>query len=172
MFTNTLRRCGLLLATGAAVLWAADSTKLSSDDADFLKKAAQGGMAEVELGKLALTKTSSSDVRAFANRMIKDHSAVDQKLTALAASKGVELPSGKGLSNDATYLKLKVLSGKTFDKAYVNAMVDDHKEDVADFEKVSHEAKDEDVKSFASKTLPTLQSHLEQIEKLQAEYKD
>ena len=67
-------------------------------------------------------------MQAFANRTVRDHSEIDRKLATLAASKGVELPEGKGLMNDATYLELKVLSGKEFDKAYVMAIVADHKQ--------------------------------------------
>jgi putative membrane protein len=166
-------RCALslLLMVGPQLMRAADS-KINSDDKAFVKNAAKGGMAEVELGRLASQKASDPQVKSFAEWMIKDHSAADHKLTALASAKGVELPSGKGVMNDATYAKLKMLSGKTFDKAYVNAMVDDHKEDVAAFEKESNQAQDPDVKTFATKTLPTLRSHLDAIEKIQAAYKD
>jgi len=101
--------------------------------------------------------------------MVRDHSKIDVKLTALASSKGVQLPDGKGLMNDATYLELKVLSGKEFDKAYVKAMVADHKDDVSSFEKQSADAQDPDVKSFAARTLPMLQEHLNIIEKIQSE---
>jgi putative membrane protein len=157
-----------LALVGAMLALAGAHATVGSDDETFIKKAAQGGMAEVELGKLAEQKSTNPEVKSFAARMVRDHSAADRKLTALAASKGVELPSGKGMGNDATYLKLKVLSGKSFDKAYVNAMVDDHKEDVADFEKQSNEAQDPDVKMFATKTLPTLKSHLDAIQKIQS----
>ncbi len=152
----------------ALVLSAAGGpAKLTGDDADFVKKAAKGGMTEVELGQLAEQKTSNPLVKSFAERMVRDHSQADRQLTALAASKGVDLPTGKGLMNDASYLKLKMLSGKEFDKAYVSAMVSDHKEDVADFEKQSETAKDPDVRNFAAQTLPTLKEHLSMIEKIQ-----
>jgi putative membrane protein len=164
---------GLFAVLGASciTLSAADS-KLGSDDADFVKNAAKGGKSEVELGRLASQKASDPEVKSFAERMIKDHSAANHRLMALASTKGIDVPSGKGLEGDATYVKLKALSGKTFDKAYVNSMVDDHKDDVAEFEKESNEAKDPDVRAFAAKTLPTLRSHLNQIEKIQASYKD
>lgn len=160
----------IALAFGSALMVAAAGS-LNSTDSDFVKMAAKGGTAEVEMGHLALEKSRNADVKAFASRMIKDHTAANTKLKALASSKGVEVPSGKGIGNDATYMKLKVLSGETFDKSYVNSMVDDHKEDVAAFEKEAGEAADSEVKVFATKTLPTLKSHLEQIEKLQAAMK-
>lgn len=165
MSTNALWITCTGLFCCAALLTAA---QLDSADTDFVKSAAKGGTAEVEMGRLALEKSKNEEVRSFAQRMIKDHTAANNKLSALAASKSVDLPSGKGIGNDATYLKLKALTGDTFDKSYVNSMVDDHKEDVAEFEKESNEATDPDVKAFASKTLPTLRSHLNQIEKLQA----
>jgi putative membrane protein len=148
---------------------AAGSTKLNSDDLDFVNGAAKGGTTEVELGRMAAQKSTNPRVLAFASRMVRDHSEIDRKLAALAASKGVNLPEGKGLMNDAIYLELKVLSGKEFDKAYVKAMVRDHKEDVSNFEKQRASAQDPDVKSFAAKTLPTLHEHLAMIQKIQSE---
>jgi putative membrane protein len=134
-----------------------------------VNNAAKGGTTEVQLGHLAAQKSKNPEVQRFASRMVRDHSKIDVKLTALASSKGVQLPDGKGLMNDATYLELKVLSGKEFDKAYVKAMVADHKDDVSSFEKQSADAQDPDVKSFAARTLPMLQEHLNIIEKIQSE---
>ncbi len=144
------------------------ASPLDSEDTDFLKKVAKGGNAEIELGHLANQKATNPAVKHFAQRMIQDHSKAGQKLATLASSKSVDLPNGKGLMNDALYLKLKALSGKDFDQAYMNAMVDDHKEDVSDFEKEASSAQDPAVKDFAAKTLPTLKSHLAMAEKIQA----
>jgi putative membrane protein len=155
-----------VLLGGGLILSAA--TNLNSNDLDFVNNAAKGGSTEVELGHLALQKSKNPEVQRFANRMVRDHSKIDVKLAALASSKGVQLPDGKGLMNDGTYLELKVLSGKEFDKAYVKAMVADHKEDVSSFEKQSADAQDPDVKSFAVKTLPILQEHLSMIQKIQS----
>lgn len=164
--------CGMLpvLLVGVFVLpaLAAPST-LTGDDVDFVKNAAKGGITEVELGRLAEQKATNPEVKNFASRMVRDHSKADQELTSLAASKGVDLPTGKGLMNDATYVKLKALSGTAFDKAYVKAMVEDHKQDVADFEKKSESAQDPAVRNFAAKTLPTLKEHLSMIEKIQSD---
>jgi putative membrane protein len=148
------------------MLVAAGSTTLNNSDLDFVNSAAKGGTAEVEMGHLAVQKSANPEVKRFANRMVRDHSRVAVKLTALASMKGVSLPDGKGIMNDATYLELKVLSGKEFDKAYVKAMLADHQEDVAAFQKESAGAQDPDVKTFAAQTLPTLQEHLNMIQKL------
>lgn len=158
-----------VLLGGGLILAAAAEPKLNSDDLGFVNGAAKGGTTEIALGRLAAEKSSNPRVQAFANRMVRDHSEIDRKLATLAASKGVELPDGKGLMNDATYLELKVLSGKEFDKAYVKAMVADHKDDVSSFEKQSTAAQDPDVKRFAAKTLPTLQEHLTMIQKIQSD---
>ena len=157
------------LLGGGLILAAAAEPKLNSDDLGFVNGAAKGGTTEVALGRLAAQKSSNPRVQAFANRMVRDHSEIDRKLATLAASKGVELPDGKGLMNDATYLELKVLSGKEFVKAYVKAMVADHKDDVSSFEKQKAAAQDPDVKNFAAKALPTLQEHLTMIQKIQSD---
>jgi putative membrane protein len=155
---------------GTAVLVAGlalAASALSSEDSNFLKTAAKGGMAEVELGRLATRKASNPKVKEFGSRMVRDHSKANTELTKLAASRGVELPKGKGISNDTSAAHLKMLSGKSFDEAYVKMMVDDHKEDIEEFEKAANGATDSDVKEFASKTLPTLKEHLNMIQEIQ-----
>ena len=143
---------------------------LNSSDSDFLKKAAKGNLTEIELGRLAARKAVNPEVKQFANRMIRDHSKAYQELKTLAASKGVDIPKSASLSEDASAAHLKMLSGKSFDEAYVKMMVEDHKEDVADFQQESQSATDPDVKNFASKTLPVLQSHLDKITQIQADF--
>jgi putative membrane protein len=137
---------------------------MSAHDRQFLKEAAQGGMAEVELGQLAVQKASSDDVKKFGQRMINDHSKANDELKQLASSKGITLPTEPNAKQKATKKRLAGLSGQQFDKAYMADMVQDHKQDVADFRKESSSARDQDIKSFASKTLPTLEDHLKQAE--------
>ncbi len=143
---------------------------LNSSDSDFLKKADKGNLTEVELGHLAARKAVNPEVKQFANRMIRDHSKANQELMTLAASKGLEVPKSAPLSEDASAAHLKMLSGKSFDEAYVKLMVEDHKKDVADFQQESQSATDPDVKNFASKVLPVLQSHLDKITQIQADF--
>jgi putative membrane protein len=165
IFAKVTFTCGAGLLAGGLLVAA---SAVTGADSDFMKSAAKGGLAEVELGQMAVQKASDPSVKEFANRMIRDHSKANAALSELASSKGVTLPTGKGLSNDTSALHLKMLSGKQFDSAYVKMMVDDHKEDVAEFEKAAGQAADPDVRHFASKTLPTLKSHLSMIEKIQA----
>jgi putative membrane protein len=167
---TSIRSAARLFIPMAACMLTLSASTLTGDDSDFVKKAAKGNLAEIELGRLAVRKATSPEVKEFANRMIRDHSKANRELNALAASKGVDVPRSAPLSEDASALHLKMLSGKSFDDAYIKMMVDDHKEDVAAFQKESESAQDSDVKNFASKTLPTLQSHLDKIEKIQTDF--
>jgi putative membrane protein len=140
----------------------AGSSQLSSADQNFVKKAAAGGMAEVELGKLATEKASSDDVKKFGQRMVDDHSKANDQLKQLASQKGITLPSDLDPKDKALKDRLSKLSGSEFDRAYMKNMVRDHTKDVAEFRKESTSAKDSDLKKFASQTLPTLEDHLKE----------
>ena len=141
-------------------------SSLSLADKTFVKKAAQGGMAEVQLGQLATEKASSDDVKKFGQRMVDDHTKANDQLKQLASSKGVDVPQSLSLKDKATVDRLSKLSGTAFDHAYMKDMVIDHTQDVAEFQHESKLAKDPDVKSFAAQTLPTLQDHLQQAKRL------
>ena len=136
------------------------------DDAKFAVAAANGGMAEVELGMLAQEKATNVKVKDFGAMMVKDHTKVNNELMALAKSKGITLPNA--IDNDEQKVKndLSAKSGAEFDKAYVKNMIDDHKGDIKEFEKASKNLKDVDLKAFAVKTLPTLKMHLDAIQKI------
>ncbi len=139
---------------------------LSASDQKFMKEAAQGGAAEVELGQLALQKAESPDVKAFGQRMVDDHTKANDQLKQVASEKGVTLPTQPDAKDTAEKARLEKMSGAQFDKAYMNYMLADHKKDVADFQKEASHANDPDVKNFAQTTLPTLQSHLQQAESI------
>ncbi len=137
------------------------SSALSPDDKEFVSKAGMGGLAEVQMGNLALQKASNADVKAFGQRMVTDHSKANEELQQLATAKGAALPTELTGEMKDTYDHLNSLSGAEFDKAYMKHMVEDHEKDVAEFDKASTSATDADVKGWAGKTLPTLQSHLQ-----------
>lgn len=147
------------------------SKNVSSADSEFMNKAAIGGMAEVELGKLASTKATNADVKQFGQQMMADHTRANTELKTLAASKNITLPTEVDAKHKEDMDKLSKLSGAAFDKEYVKMMVEDHEKDVAEFEKQSNSGTDADVKSFASKTLPTLKSHLEMIKGINGKMK-
>jgi len=150
---------------------ASNAGETASDDNDFMKEAAVGGMAEVEMGKLATTKAASADVKKFAQMMVDDHTKANNDLKALASKKGMTLPTDLDSSHKATMDDLREQVGADFDKAYVEEMVDDHEEDVAKFEDEAKNATDPEVRAFAQKTLPTLQKHLDAIKSIQAKMK-
>lgn len=139
---------------------ATTATKPANPDSSFVKKAAMGGMAEVELGNLAQQKASSDQVKQFGARMVQDHGKANDELKQIAGSKGIDLPAALDGKHRKDMDRLGKLSGAQFDKAYMNHMVDDHKKDIADFKKEANSGKDADVKAFAAKTLPTLEEHL------------
>jgi putative membrane protein len=134
--------------------------QVNSSDRTFLDKAAQGGLAQVQLGQLAEQKASSQAVKNFGQRMVTDHSQANEKLMGIASADGVTLPTSLDAKDQALYDRLSGLSGDAFDRAYMRAMVNDHKQDIVEFQRASQTAQDQAVRSFASMTLPTLQDHL------------
>src|ERR1700704_2918254 len=139
---------------------AAASRSSTSSDQDFVTKAAQGNSAEVELGKIVAAKSKNPSVKQFAQMMVKDHTTALNELQELAQSKNLNF--NDDLPDDAKALQAKLSSetGKQLDKDYMDSMVEDHQKDVQEFKDQSQNAKDADVKQWASKTLPTLQKHL------------
>ena len=142
------------------------STKLAPADRQFVRKAAQGGLAEVELGKLASEKAESSDVKQFGQRMVDDHTKANDQLKQVASEKGITVPNKLSAKDAATKARLEKLSGKAFDRAYMRDMVTDHTKDVSEFRMESKNAKDPAVKNFASQTLPTLKDHLKEAKSI------
>jgi putative membrane protein len=129
-------------------------------DSAFMVKAGGAGLAEVEVGRLAVDRASSSDVKSFAQMMVDDHSKANDELTSLASQKSIALPGEPPPSAKAAKDHLGTLTGTAFDKAYMDHMVKDHEAAVALFSKEASGGKDADTKSWAEKTLPTLQQHL------------
>ena len=142
------------------------SGQLAPADRQFIKKAAQGGLAEVELGKLATEKAASPEVKQFGQRMVDDHGKANDQLKQVASQKGITVPEKLNDKDAATKTRLEKLSGKAFDRAYMQDMVADHTKDVSEFRTESKSAKDPDVKSFASQTLPTLKDHLKEAKSI------
>lgn len=142
------------------------SGSVSVSDKKFVREAAEGGMAEVELGKLATEKASSEEVKKFGQRMVDDHSKAADELKELASSKGIQVPDKLSAKDQMMKDRLSKLSGEQFDRAYMSDMVKDHTQDVADFKLESSSGTDPDVKNFAATTLPTLQDHLRQAKEI------
>lgn len=152
--------------TPASAVLSKASAGVTVADSTFVKKAASGGIAEVELGQLALQKASSPDVKQFAQRMVNDHTKANGQLKQVAADEHIRLPQSMSAKDKATKDTLANLSGDDFDRAYMKDMVQDHRHDVAEFERESKSAQDPAVKSFAMQTLPTLRDHLKEAQRI------
>jgi len=136
-------------------------------DKEFVMRAAQGGMTEVELGKVASEKASSSQVKDFGARMVKDHTQANDELKGIAQKKGITLSSTLDARHQGQVDKLSKLSGSAFDKAYVTNQVRAHEATVKLFQQEAQSGQDADLKAFASRTLPTLQQHCSSIQNIE-----
>jgi putative membrane protein len=152
MTRQAILGAAMILGLAAAPVLAADET--------WVMKVAKGGMAEVELGKLAAEKASSDAVKKFGQRMVDDHGKANDELKALAQKKNITLPTEIGAQEKALRDRLIKLSGPAFDQAYMRAMVSDHTKDINEFRMESKSGKDSEIKEWAAKTLPTLEEHL------------
>src|SRR5690348_1518657 len=141
---------------------------LSSEDKTFAHKAAAGGQAEVAFGQLAKENASSPAVKQFGERMITDHTQANQELMQIAQSQDLDLPKGLDAKHQAKEQKMSTTKGQAFDKAYMQDMVQDHKEDVADFRKEAEHGKDPQLKAFAAKYLPVLEQHLQMAQSIES----
>lgn len=130
-------------------------------DSTFVLEAASGGLMEVTLGKLAATNASSAEVKKFGAQMVTDHSAANNELMAIAATKNITVPANPAEKHQKHIDELKTKKGAEFDKAYMRMMVEDHEEDVSKFEKEATDGGDADVKAFAASKVPILKSHHE-----------
>jgi putative membrane protein len=147
------------------------SGSLESGERKFIESAAHDGMAEVQLGQIAQQKAQSPQVKEFAGRMVTDHGKANDELKTLASNKGVQLPTDTDKSHKSKADKLNKASADKFDKDYMDDMVKEHKKDVKEFEKQAKNAKDADVRAFATKTLPVLQDHLKMAQAAQQSVK-
>ena len=148
------------------------SLKANANEQQFLRKAADDDLAEIEIAKLALHKASSQQVKGFAQTMVDDHGKEKGQLEKIASSKHVDIPKALSAKSQATKERLAKFSGGQFDNAYMAEMLKDHKEDLAAFRQALDSAQDTDIREFADKSLPTLESHLKQAESIAPELKE
>jgi putative membrane protein len=172
----TLMLGALLLATLAGSAFAQSNAARSgsestgkggtSKDAMFMRHAAADSLAEIQMGRIALDKSSSAQVKELAQRIIDDHTKANDQLMSIAQRKQVTLPTEPMPMQKQEADKLKAMSGKAFDEAYAKAMVKDHRKAIKMFGMENQEAADSDVKEFASTTLPVLKTHLQMAEQI------
>lgn len=149
------------------------SSVVAVDEADmnFAVKAADGSLAEVEMGKLGQEKATNPSIKEFAGMVVTDHSKANEELKTLATVKGIKLPLVVSEDHQHHLTDLTQTKANDFDKAYVDMMVEDHQKDVELFEEQAKNGKDAELKTFAVNTLPTLRKHLDAVNALKENLK-
>jgi putative membrane protein len=135
-------------------------------DKAFVKKALEGNIGEIEMGKLALQKSSDDQVKQFAQRMVDDHGKMQDQLKPAAEQMGVKVPDGPSKGQMKSMDKMKALSGDAFDQAYIKDMVKDHKGDDSDFKLEAQSTQNPQLKQLVMQSDQTIESHLQQIEQI------
>ncbi len=154
------------ISTGSQTTATTSAGHRAAPDREFVRKAAQGGLAEVQLGQLATEKAASPEVKQFGQRMVDDHTKANDQLKQIAEQQGIAVPDKLDAKDAATKARLEKLSGKEFDRAYMRDMVTDHTKDVTEFKHEANTGKDSAVKSFAQQTVPTLEDHLKEAKNI------
>jgi putative membrane protein len=144
----------------------ASGEKLSWTDRRFVSKTADSGQDEVQLAQLAAQRAMNPEVRQFAERLVKDHTAVNDELKGIASSKNVKIDRDDG--KERAYRRLNAKAGAEFDQEFVEHMIDSHEDGIRRFEKAAKDAKDPEIRSFAAKHVDHLRQHLQQAQSLQA----
>jgi putative membrane protein len=132
---------------------------ISSSDRQFLTKAAEGSMAEIEMGKLAQERGSSEHVKELGKQLAEDHQKSLDQVRTIAESKGMTLPQEVSKKDKAEHDRLSGMSGDAFDRAFLRATQQDHKKDIAEYKRQAERSTDPDVKQYAQSTLPVLERH-------------
>lgn len=151
----------LVIILLSACFYLRGQTTASNKDLKFAKAAADAGMMEVKLGRLAATKGATEDVRTLGGHMVDDHTNANNELMALASKKGISLPFGLSDRAQKAYDKLAKKQGEDFDRAYSKRMVKDHKKVIALFKREAEKGGDIELVSFAKSTMPVLEHHLQ-----------
>lgn len=152
-----------------------DSSGAPSDTAQqmkdkmFVRNAAQGGLVEIALGKLAVGKGASEDVKSFGQKMVEDHGKLNEEMDQLADSIGARIPKKMSKEQQATYDKLNSLSGEDFDKEYIACMVRDHHADLREFRMEASSTNDPDVQEAVDKAAHVIREHMIEIDKMARE---
>lgn len=137
-----------------------------ASDKKFATKAAEGGLAEVQVGQLAQQKAASPQVKQLGETLVTDHTQANQELQQVAQNEGITLPSQPSSKEQAQSQKLQDLSGAAFDKAFVRMEIKDHQKDIKEFQEEAQSGTDPALKAFAQKSLPVLQKHLQMAQSL------
>jgi putative membrane protein len=131
---------------------------LDQQELTFIKEASAGRTAEIELSKIA-TKSANPEVKRFAERMVRDHTAAGTELTRIATELGVAAPTALDVNHQKIRDQLQSMHGPAFDRQYMEVMVDDHDQAVKLFDQEASSGHDARLKQFAQTTLPTIEEH-------------
>ena len=142
------------------------SGKLDRTDANFVREAADGGLMEVKMGQMAKDHGNNADVKSYGERLVKDHTKANDKLSQLASQKGVNLAKDMEPHKTGMLKDWENKNGADFDKAFIQHALKDHKKDIDKFEKASRDLKDSELRSFAMETLPTLREHYTEAQRI------
>jgi len=135
-------------------------------DEKFVREAVEGNISEVRIGQLAEQKAQSEEVKKFAKRMVEDHSKANDELKQIAVRENINMPTNVNRKEADTYRSLEKLSGPAFDRACARNMVTDHEKDITAFKQQANGGQNGAVKEFAQRTLPTLESHLQEARQM------
>jgi putative membrane protein len=137
-------------------------------DSAFMMDVAKGNAAELRMADLALQKSQNQDIKRYAQMLRDDHTKAGEELKAIARTESVQLPGEPDQAHQQAADRLSRLSGESFDREWIKAMVEDHQKTIAKFEDEARSGKDAQVKSWAAKTLPTLREHLQHARDIQS----
>jgi putative membrane protein len=174
--TSVMLAIGLAGALAAGTAMAQNNSQTNDRNAgktadkasqSFIKAAIEGDIAEIDVGKLAQEKGQSEAVKQFGAMLVKDHGAHKAKAEEVASQLGVTPPTGSSFGEKATYAKLKLLSGESFDRSFAKSMVKDHQDDIKEYQKEA--SKSDPAGQLAKETLPTLRKHLQAAQRLTTE---
>jgi putative membrane protein len=141
------------------------STAVLADKA-FVRKALEGGMTEIQLGQLALQKSSNDDVKQFAQKMIDDHTKLGDEMKQVGQQMGIKAPDSPSSKDKSAMAKLQALSGDDFDKAYIKDMVKDHQQDAKDFKQEAQTTTNPALKSVVVQGQQVIDEHLQMIQQI------
>jgi putative membrane protein len=167
--TRMMLAVGLASALAAGTALAQTNSPPQGKTADrasqkFIKAAIEGDIAEIDVGKLAQEKGQSDAVKQYGAMLVKDHGEHKAKAEEVASQIGVTPPTGSSFGEKATYAKLKLLSGESFDRSFAKSMVKDHQDDIKEYQKEA--SKNDPAGKLAKGTLPTLRKHLQSAQRL------
>ena len=167
---RSLWRCSVVLGVtsfcSAGVLIAQDAASTSAQDKEFVAKAAEGSMAEIQMSQLALKKSKNDEVKAYAQKMVDDHTKLIADMKPFADQMGVKPPTKLNAKHQDEAARLKVMSGDKFDQEYITAMVADHHKDLGEFKTEQDTTANADLKTTVAQGTTVIQQHTEMIDKM------